>query len=227
MRCRRTPKVIRSVRDWAPSVYLVGFKLLSNVRPRRADPPRRGRLPHQPRRPDRRQRPPDAAPGPAHAPPGPPRRGTGDARARRRPGRPAGRPDHGLGQDRALGLVIGNFRGQAAALAFRARRRPGAGPPRIESGKDFRRKSDTPRSSPPGFAEFPYANGVTQPSPGSRSAPWERTTTLPRVPTPTALHTRAQGRAAHPGNAVEPLRGTGALGCGTQGAPSATLGCVL
>jgi phosphopantothenate---cysteine ligase (CTP) len=29
--CRRTPKVIRSVRDWAPSVYLVGFKLLSNV----------------------------------------------------------------------------------------------------------------------------------------------------------------------------------------------------
>jgi phosphopantothenate---cysteine ligase (CTP) len=31
--CRRTPKVIRSVRDWAPSVYLVGFKLLSNVPP--------------------------------------------------------------------------------------------------------------------------------------------------------------------------------------------------
>jgi phosphopantothenate-cysteine ligase len=31
VRCRRTPKVIRSVRDWAPSVYLVGFKLLSNV----------------------------------------------------------------------------------------------------------------------------------------------------------------------------------------------------
>jgi phosphopantothenate-cysteine ligase len=27
--CRRTPKVIRSVRDWSPSVYLVGFKLLS------------------------------------------------------------------------------------------------------------------------------------------------------------------------------------------------------
>jgi phosphopantothenate-cysteine ligase len=26
-----TPKVIRSVRDWAPSVYLVGFKLQSNV----------------------------------------------------------------------------------------------------------------------------------------------------------------------------------------------------
>ena len=25
--CRRTPKVIRLVRDWAPSVYLVGFKL--------------------------------------------------------------------------------------------------------------------------------------------------------------------------------------------------------
>ena len=27
--CRRTPKVIRLVRDWVPSVYLVGFKLLS------------------------------------------------------------------------------------------------------------------------------------------------------------------------------------------------------
>ena len=39
--CRRTPKVIRSVRDWAPSVYLVGFKLLSRADPRRADPPRR------------------------------------------------------------------------------------------------------------------------------------------------------------------------------------------
>ncbi len=31
LQCRRTPKVIRSVRDSAPSVYLVGFKLLSNV----------------------------------------------------------------------------------------------------------------------------------------------------------------------------------------------------
>ena len=31
IRCRRTPKVIRSVRDWAPSVFLVGFKLLSNA----------------------------------------------------------------------------------------------------------------------------------------------------------------------------------------------------
>jgi len=29
--CGRTPKVIRSVRDWAPSVYLVGFKLLSRA----------------------------------------------------------------------------------------------------------------------------------------------------------------------------------------------------
>jgi phosphopantothenate-cysteine ligase len=33
LRCRRTPKVIRSVRDWAPSSYLVGFKLLSRVSP--------------------------------------------------------------------------------------------------------------------------------------------------------------------------------------------------
>ena len=32
IRCHRTPKVIRSVRDWAPSVYLVGFKLLSRAR---------------------------------------------------------------------------------------------------------------------------------------------------------------------------------------------------
>jgi len=31
VQCRRTPKVIRSVRDWAPSVYLVGFKLLSRA----------------------------------------------------------------------------------------------------------------------------------------------------------------------------------------------------
>ena len=31
IRCRPTPKVIRSVRDWAPGVYLVGFKLLSHV----------------------------------------------------------------------------------------------------------------------------------------------------------------------------------------------------
>jgi phosphopantothenate-cysteine ligase len=28
---RRTPKVIRSARDWAPSAYLVGFKLLSGA----------------------------------------------------------------------------------------------------------------------------------------------------------------------------------------------------
>lgn len=33
MECRRTPKVIRSVRDWSPSIYLVGFKLLSGVTP--------------------------------------------------------------------------------------------------------------------------------------------------------------------------------------------------
>lgn len=33
IRARRAPKVIRSVRDWSPGVYLVGFKLLS-----RADP---------------------------------------------------------------------------------------------------------------------------------------------------------------------------------------------
>jgi phosphopantothenate-cysteine ligase len=31
VRLRRTPKVIRSVRDWAPGVYLVGFKLLSRA----------------------------------------------------------------------------------------------------------------------------------------------------------------------------------------------------
>jgi phosphopantothenoylcysteine synthetase/decarboxylase len=29
--CLRTPKVIRQVRDWSPSVYLVGFKLLSRA----------------------------------------------------------------------------------------------------------------------------------------------------------------------------------------------------
>ncbi|WP_165226743.1 phosphopantothenoylcysteine decarboxylase domain-containing protein [Aquisphaera insulae] len=31
IRCRRTTKVIRSVRDWSPGVYLVGFKLLSRA----------------------------------------------------------------------------------------------------------------------------------------------------------------------------------------------------
>jgi phosphopantothenate---cysteine ligase (CTP) len=31
--CLRTPKVIRRVRDWSPSVYLVGFKLLSRASP--------------------------------------------------------------------------------------------------------------------------------------------------------------------------------------------------
>ena len=33
LRCRPTPKVIRSVRDWSPGLYLVGFKLLSRVDP--------------------------------------------------------------------------------------------------------------------------------------------------------------------------------------------------
>ena len=31
LRCVPVPKVIRSVKDWAPSTYLVGFKLLSDV----------------------------------------------------------------------------------------------------------------------------------------------------------------------------------------------------
>src|SRR5262249_51179562 len=31
IRARRTPKVIRSVRDWSPAVFLVGFKLLSRA----------------------------------------------------------------------------------------------------------------------------------------------------------------------------------------------------
>ncbi len=31
IRCRPTPKVIRSVREWSPTTYLVGFKLLSGV----------------------------------------------------------------------------------------------------------------------------------------------------------------------------------------------------
>ena len=44
-----TPKVIRSVRDWAPGVYLVGFKLLSRAERGRADPARRGGVPGQPR----------------------------------------------------------------------------------------------------------------------------------------------------------------------------------
>jgi phosphopantothenate-cysteine ligase len=31
VRCHRTTKVIRSVRDWAPGIFLVGFKLLSRA----------------------------------------------------------------------------------------------------------------------------------------------------------------------------------------------------
>ena len=31
LRCHRLPKVIRSVRDWSPSTYLVGFKLLCDA----------------------------------------------------------------------------------------------------------------------------------------------------------------------------------------------------
>ena len=31
LRCRPAPKVIRSIREWAPAVYLVGFKLLSGA----------------------------------------------------------------------------------------------------------------------------------------------------------------------------------------------------
>ena len=33
IRARRAPKVIRSVREWTPEVFLVGFKLLSRVEP--------------------------------------------------------------------------------------------------------------------------------------------------------------------------------------------------
>ncbi len=33
LRCHPTPKVIQSVRDWAPGVFLVGFKLLSGSSP--------------------------------------------------------------------------------------------------------------------------------------------------------------------------------------------------
>ena len=49
IRCVRTPKVIRSVRDWAPSIYLVGFKLLSLRQYVRTDSPGRGFWPGQPR----------------------------------------------------------------------------------------------------------------------------------------------------------------------------------
>ena len=31
LRCHRLPKVIESVRDWSPTTYLVGFKLLSQA----------------------------------------------------------------------------------------------------------------------------------------------------------------------------------------------------
>ena len=37
LRCRRTPKVIRQVRDWAPDAFLVGFKLLTGATPAELD----------------------------------------------------------------------------------------------------------------------------------------------------------------------------------------------
>ncbi len=72
LHCRRTPKVIRLVRDWSPSVYLVGFKLFSRASREELIRARRDRLPRQSGGPHRRQRPPDLAPGTAHDPPGPP-----------------------------------------------------------------------------------------------------------------------------------------------------------
>ena len=79
----RAPKVIRSVRDWSPRVFLVGFKLLSRAEPSGADPSGRGGLPRQPGRHDGRQRPANPPRGAAHGPPRaarPPRR---DPRPRR------------------------------------------------------------------------------------------------------------------------------------------------
>ena len=85
-----TPKVIRSVRDWSPGVYLVGFKLLSGADPseliRRAEEACRTN-----RAPDGGQRPADALCRPAHGPPGPPRPPARDPPPRRRPGRPTRR----------------------------------------------------------------------------------------------------------------------------------------
>ena len=45
-----------------------------------------------------------------------------------------------------------------------------------------------------------YPEGVTLPSPGSRSAPWDQVE--PPASTPKGLHSTAQGRAAHPGEEI-------------------------
>ncbi len=71
--CRRTPKVIRLVRDWAPSVYLVGFKLLSHVPVEELIRAGGKRLSCQLGRSHGCERPGNAARGPAHRPPRPAR----------------------------------------------------------------------------------------------------------------------------------------------------------
>ena len=91
LHCRRTPKVIRLVRDWSPSVYLVGFKLLSHVS--REELIRRAEAACRDNRADLTVANDlaDPASGPPHDPPCPPGPRARNPRAGRRPGRSAGR----------------------------------------------------------------------------------------------------------------------------------------
>ncbi len=90
LHCTRTQKVIRSVRDWSPSIYLVGFKLLSGVSPEvligQAEIACRTNRAQLTVANDSGAH----ASGPPHDPPRPARSRARDAATRRRPGRSIG-----------------------------------------------------------------------------------------------------------------------------------------
>ncbi len=103
IRCHRLPKVIQSVRDWSPEVYLVGFKLLSNAPEAELIRQAREACRVEPGRPDRRQRPVHGPGRPPHDPPRPPRPADRDLRPGRLDRRAAGRPGLRLGGGPAVG----------------------------------------------------------------------------------------------------------------------------
>ncbi len=97
IRCRRVPKVIKAVRDWAPGAYVVGFKLTSGAS--EEETVARALLAHETTRADLTvandlQ---TLSRGPAHAPPGPIGPSGREVRRPVGPGGPARRAGHALG----------------------------------------------------------------------------------------------------------------------------------
>jgi hypothetical protein len=82
-----------------------------------------------------------------------------------------------------------------------------------------------------GFPGNPYAEGVPQPSPGSRSAPWERRIAAPSRFPPSAAHPNGVPRPAAPARLGSewwnPVGGQAMRETETQGAPAATLGLAV